>query len=120
MPIILPPGFAVPADKPASDLFDDHRDAMDITTLWEFGGFDSLDAEVVSHPTPTILYSYYSLARPDYLGEELRCLCKSNKLRDVWAALERAYHKSGDWHHFIEDIRPVDEAKGIYTVFMGS
>ena len=105
--------------SPASDLFDDHRDAMDITTLWEFGGFDSLDAEVVSHPTPTIIYPYYRLVRP-YLREELHCRCKSNKLRHVWAALERAYHKSGDWHQFIEDISPVDEAKGTYTVFLGS
>ena len=105
--------------SPASDLFDDHRDAMDITTLWEFGGFDSLDAEVVSHPTPTIIYPYYRLVRP-YLREELHCRCKSNKLRHVWAALERAYHIAGDWHHFIEVIRPVDEAKGIYKVFMGS
>ena len=99
-------------------LFRTHRDAMDYHTLWDFEGFDSLDAEVVSHPTPTLLYPYYSghFERVTRIPVH----CKSNKLRDVWAALERAHHKCGDYHQFIEDISPVDEAKGTYTVFLGS
>ena len=101
-----------------SDIFDTHREAMQYQTIWDMDQFIDLDAEVMPHPRPVIYYPYYSghFERMTWLPT----YCKSNKLRDVWAAIERAHIKSGDWHQFIEEISAKDEDQGTYRVFVGS
>tara|TARA_Y100000385_G_C12789742_1_gene507106 strand:- start:60 stop:374 length:315 start_codon:yes stop_codon:yes gene_type:complete len=101
-----------------SDIFDAHREAQDYSTIWDMDQFTNLDAEVVTHPRPVILYPYYSSHFEQVI--RVRSYCKSNSLRDVWAAIEHAHIKTGDWHQFIETIEPHDEAQGIYRVFVGS
>lgn len=101
-----------------SDIFEAHREAQDYQTIWDMDQFIDLDAQATPHPAPVVLYPYYSkhFERVTWIPAE----CKSNSVRDVWAAIEQAHIISGDWHQFIEAIDPHDEAKGIYRVFVGS
>ena len=103
-----------------SDIFFDYGEAQGYQTTWAMDEFLHLDSEVTPHPTPIIYYPYYNgdFERVTWLPVR----CKSNKLRDVWAAIERAHVKSGDWHQFIEAIWPHDEEdrNGTYHVFLGS
>ena len=101
-----------------SDIFEAHREAQNYQTIWDMDEFIDLDAEAVAHPRPVILYPYYSRHFEKVI--RVRAYCKSNSVRDVWEAIERAHIKTGDWHQFIEAIDPHDEAQGTYRVFVGS
>ena len=101
-----------------SDTFYAYREALEYHTMWDMDQFTGLDAEVTPHPEPVIYYPYYNrhFEKVTYLPVR----CKSNKLRDVWAAIERTHVKSGDWHQFIEAIWPHEKVLGGYHIFLGS